>query len=53
MKVDLPAPLSPRRQWHSPGLDGDGDTVERDHRAEVLLDIDEFDECIGHLSVLP
>ena len=30
IRVDLPAPFSPRRQWISPGLDHEIDVVVRD-----------------------
>jgi hypothetical protein len=56
MKVDLPAPLSPSRQWHSPGIDIDRDAGQSDHRAEMLLDVLHLDDRAWvsvHLNVPP
>ena len=44
MRVDLPAPLSPRRQWTSPGHTVEGDIPEGHDLAEIAVDGAQFDQ---------
>ena len=48
MSVDLPAPLSPRRQCTSPFVEIEGHIVERNDLAEILAHILEGDDGMAH-----
>ena len=52
MRVDLPAPLSPRTQVISPGVDVEGDALQGPDVAVVLADVAQLDERPSRMSVV-